>query len=79
MVIGSVILIIRHWRTIPISWRMVAIAVVICRLWDMPQMRAFGALIVGLALGLVAQPAQPPAATSATPGTPAEASEGLPA
>jgi hypothetical protein len=76
VVIGSVILMIRHWRAIPISWRMAAIAVVICGLWDMPQMRAFGALFAGLALGLVARPAQPPAAT---PATPAEASEELPA
>jgi O-antigen ligase len=79
VVIGSVILMIRHWRAIPISWRMAAIAVVICGLWDMPQMRAFGALFAGLALGLVARPAQPPAATPATPVTPAEASEALPA
>lgn len=56
VVLGAVVLMIRHWRSIPISWRMAAIAVVICGLWDMPQMRAFGALFAGLALGLVSRP-----------------------
>ena len=56
VVLGAVVLMIKHWRSIPISWRMAAIAVVICGLWDMPQMRAFGALFAGLALGLVSRP-----------------------
>ena len=56
IVLGAVALMFRHWRAIPISWRMAAIAVVICGLWDMPQMRAFGALFAGLALGLVSRP-----------------------
>ena len=57
IVFGAIILMIRHWGRIPITWRMAAIAVVICGLWDMPQMRAFGALFAGLALGLVSRPA----------------------
>jgi hypothetical protein len=59
IVLGSIALMIRHWRAIPITWRMAAIVVVICGLWDMPQMRAFGALFAGLALGLVSRPPEP--------------------
>ncbi|CAB4817015.1 unannotated protein [freshwater metagenome] len=58
IVLGSVAVMIKHWRAIPISWRMAAITVVICGLWDMPQMRAFGALFAGLALGLASRPVE---------------------
>ena len=59
IVLGSIVLMVRHWRSIPISWRMAAIAVVVCGLWDMPQMRAFGALFAGLSLGLVSRKSEP--------------------
>jgi O-antigen ligase len=67
VVVGAIVLMVRQWGSIPISWRMAAIAVVVCGLWDMPQMRAFGALFAGLALGLVSRPIT---ATAARPGEP---------
>ncbi len=40
---------------IPISWIGAAVVVVVCGLWDMPQLRAYAAVMGGLALGLVSR------------------------
>lgn len=65
VVIGSVVLMIRNRRYIPLPWRMAVVALLVCGLWDMPQLRAFGALLGGISLGLVAR-----AAPSREPGSP---------
>lgn len=56
VVIGSVVLMVRNRRQIPLPWRMAVIVLLVCGLWDMPQLRAFGSLLGGIALGLVARP-----------------------
>ena len=65
VVIGSVVLMIRNRRYIPLPWRMAVVTLLVCGLWDMPQLRAFGALLGGISLGLVAR-----AAPSKEPGSP---------
>lgn len=42
-------------KAIPVYWIGAAVAVVVCGLWDMPQLRSFGAVMGGVALGLVAR------------------------
>lgn len=55
VVIGSVVLMIRNRHQIPLPWRMAVVILLVCGLWDMPQLRAFGALLGGISLGLVAR------------------------
>ena len=55
VVIGSVVLMVRNRRQVPLPWRMAVIVLLVCGLWDMPQLRAFGSLLGGIALGLVAR------------------------
>jgi hypothetical protein len=43
----------RH--SIPVYWIGAAITVLVCGLWDMPHLRAYGAVVSGLALGLVSR------------------------
>ena len=45
-------------RAIPIYWIGAAVALVVCGLWDMPQLRAYASVMGGLALGLVARGAE---------------------
>ena len=42
-------------RSIPAYWIGAAVALLVCGLWDMPHLRAYGAVMGGLALGLVAR------------------------
>ncbi len=42
-------------KAIPVYWIGAAVAVLICGLWDMPHLRSFGAVMGGVALGLVAR------------------------
>ena len=76
IVLGSLFLAVKHWRAIPLPWRLATVAVLVCGLWDMPQLRAFGALFAGLSLGLVArggyQSSEEPAAQTAIAELPAE-------
>jgi O-antigen ligase len=44
---------LRH--RIPASWICAAIVVLVCGLWDMPQLRAYAAVMAGAALGLVSR------------------------
>lgn len=44
---------LRH--RIPASWICAAIVVLVCGLWDMPQLRAYAAVMAGTALGLVSR------------------------
>lgn len=44
---------LRH--RIPASWIFAAIVVLVCGLWDMPQLRAYAAVMAGAALGLVSR------------------------
>jgi O-antigen ligase len=44
---------LRH--RIPVSWIAAAIVVLVCGLWDMPQLRAYAAVMAGTALGLVSR------------------------
>jgi hypothetical protein len=46
---------IRYWRSIPTEWKVAATVLLVCGLWDMPQLRAFGSLVGGIALGLVSR------------------------
>ena len=55
IVIGSSVLMIRYWRSIPTEWKVAATVLLVCGLWDMPQLRAFGSLVGGIALGLVSR------------------------
>jgi O-antigen ligase len=55
IVIGSAVLMIRYWRSIPTEWKVAATVLLVCGLWDMPQLRAFGSLVGGIALGLVSR------------------------
>jgi O-antigen ligase len=45
-------------KAIPVYWIGAAVAVIVCGLWDMPQLRSFGAVMGGVALGLVARRAE---------------------
>ena len=42
-------------KAIPVYWIGAAVAVLVCGLWDMPHLRSFGAVMGGVALGLVAR------------------------
>ena len=42
-------------KDIPVYWIGAAAAVIVCGLWDMPHLRSFGAVMAGVALGLVAR------------------------
>ena len=42
-------------KAIPVYWIGAAVAVIVCGLWDMPHLRSFGAVMGGVALGLVAR------------------------
>jgi O-antigen ligase len=44
---------LRH--RIPASWICAAVVVLVCGLWDMPQLRAYAAVMAGAALGLVSR------------------------
>lgn len=55
IVVGALTLMLRYWRSIPAEWKVAATVLVVCGLWDMPQLRAFGSLMGGLALGLVSR------------------------
>ena len=45
-------------KEIPVHWIGAAVAVIVCGLWDMPHLRSFGAVMGGVALGLVARRAE---------------------
>ena len=45
-------------KSIPVYWIGAAVALIVCGLWDMPQLRSFGAVMGGVALGLVARRAE---------------------
>jgi hypothetical protein len=45
-------------KAIPVYWIGAVVAVIVCGLWDMPQLRSFGAVMGGVALGLVARRAE---------------------
>ena len=53
---GSVAALWRNRRGINPAWAAAAVALLVCGLWDMPQVRAYAAVAGGLALGLVARP-----------------------
>ena len=76
IVLGSLFLAVKHWRSVPLPWRLAAVAVLVCGLWDMPQLRAFGALFAGFSLGLVArggyETSEEPAVHTSTGELPAE-------
>jgi hypothetical protein len=55
IVLGSIVLMLRYWRSIPAGWRAAAVVLIVCGLWDMPQLRAYGSLFGGIALGLVSR------------------------
>ena len=55
VVVGSAVLMVRYWRSIPTEWKVAATVLFVCGLWDMPQLRAFGSLVGGIALGLVSR------------------------
>jgi hypothetical protein len=42
-------------KNVPVYWIGAAVAVIVCGLWDMPHLRSFGAVMGGVALGLVAR------------------------
>ena len=58
-VVGSMAMMWRNRRQLPIAWIAAAVALIICGLWDMPQARALAALYGGIALGVVARGADP--------------------
>ena len=76
IVLGSLFWAVKHWRSVPLPWRLAAVAVLVCGLWDMPQLRAFGALFAGFSLGLVArggyETSEEPAVHTSTGELPAE-------
>ena len=45
----------RRRHEVPVYWIAAATALLVCGLWDMPQLRAFAAVMGGLALGLVSR------------------------
>lgn len=55
IVLGSIVLMLRYWRSIPAGWRAAVVVLIVCGLWDMPQLRAYGSLFGGIALGLVSR------------------------
>lgn len=55
VVIGSLVLLWRNRRSLRPEWIASAIAIVVCGAWDIPQLRAYAALMGGLALGLVSR------------------------
>jgi O-antigen ligase len=55
VVLGSLRSAWRQRRRIPASWLCAALVVLVCGLWDMPQLRAYAAVMAGAALGLVAR------------------------
>jgi len=55
IVLGSIVLMLRYWRSIPTGWRAAVVVLIVCGLWDMPQLRAYGSLFGGIALGLVSR------------------------
>ena len=52
---GSLVTLWRNRRAISPAWAAAAAALLVCGLWDMPQVRAYAAVAGGLALGLVAR------------------------
>lgn len=55
VVVGSLRSAWRQRHRIPASWLCAAVVVLVCGLWDMPQLRAYAAVMAGAALGLVSR------------------------
>jgi hypothetical protein len=54
-ILGSSATAWRNRASIPVEWVAAAVALIVCGLWDMPQIRALSALYGGIALGFVAR------------------------
>lgn len=59
VVSASVLAIWRNRRTVSPAWVAAAVALLVCGLWDYPQVRAYAAVAGGLALGLAARNNEP--------------------
>lgn len=55
VVIGSLRSAWKQRNRVPASWLCAAAVVIVCGLWDMPQLRAYAAVMSGAALGLVSR------------------------